>query len=41
VLQELNLRANSLESNFADALSKLLIDTSLRKIDISCNQIKK
>jgi len=30
VLFDLNLRANSLESNFADALSKLLMDTSLK-----------
>lgn len=41
VLQELNLRANSLESNFADALSKLLMDTGLKRIDVSCNMIKK
>lgn len=38
---DLNLRANSLESNFADALSKLLMDTGLKRIDISCNMIKK
>ena len=41
VLFDLNLRANSLESNFADALSKLLMDTSLKWIDVSCNMIKK
>jgi Ran GTPase-activating protein (RanGAP) involved in mRNA processing and transport len=29
VLRDLNLRGNSLSSNFADALSQLLLDTSL------------
>jgi hypothetical protein len=39
-LQELNLRGNSLEGEFARALADLIQDTSLRKVDISCNLIK-
>ncbi len=41
VLEEINFRGNSLGSNFTLAMAQLLLDTSLRKIDISCNQIKK
>ncbi len=39
-LQELNLRGNSLEGEFARALAELVLDTELKKIDISCNLIK-
>ena len=41
VLEELNFRGNSLEGLFARALAQLILDTTLRKIDISCNFIEK
>jgi Ran GTPase-activating protein (RanGAP) involved in mRNA processing and transport len=40
-LEEINFRGNSLDSQFTNALASLLLDTSLRKIDVSCNKIKK
>lgn len=40
-LKELNLRGNSLEGLFARALAELILDTTLIKIDISCNFIEK
>ena len=40
-LEEVNLRGNSLEGLFARALAELILDTPLRKIDVSCNFIDK
>jgi len=40
-LEELNLRGNELKDTFARALAELILDTSLKKIDISCNEIKR
>lgn len=40
-LEELNLRANELKDTFARALAELILDTSVRKIDIACNGIKR
>lgn len=39
-LTELNLRGNSLEGHFGQALSDLIRMTDLTKIDVSCNFIK-
>lgn len=40
-LEEVNFRGNSLENSFARALAELILDTSLKKIDVSCNSIDK
>lgn len=40
-LEEINVRGNSLEGLFARALAELILDTNLKKIDISCNFIEK
>lgn len=40
-LEEINLRGNSLEGAFAKALAELILDTHLKKIDVSCNFIEK
>lgn len=40
-LEELNLRGNSLEDMFGRALAELILDTNLKKIDVSCNFIQK
>ena len=41
VLKEVNFRGNELKDTFARALAELILDTSLNKIDISCNGIKR
>jgi hypothetical protein len=40
-LEEINFRGNSLGGLFARALSELILKTTLKKIDISCNFIEK
>ena len=41
-MEEINFRANALDTDFTIALSKLLLrGCSLKRVDISCNHIKK